>query len=139
MASWRICRHLGVLSISVSSATLVPLSTSAQCFPGVSMGCPQGPVVSPTNPAALIDSRPDGLNQNDVVSDLFEMRMQELRQQSTNILQTMSDPSDLSHSLQAETTRSVGLWRADDVTVRAEQPGLICTLSERTAIAETCF
>ena len=103
------------------------------------MGCPQGPVVSPTNSAALIDSRPDGLNQNDVVSDLFEMRMQELRQQSTNILQTMSDPSDLSHSLQAETTRSVGLWRADDVTVRAEQPGLICTLSERNEIAETCF
>ena len=139
MASLRIWRHLGVLSISVGSATLVPLSTSAQCFPGVSMGCSQGPIVSPANPNALMDSRADGFNQHDVVSDLFEMRMQELRQQSTRMLPTMSDPSDLKHSLQAETSRSVGLWRADDVTVRAEQPGLICTLSERTEIAEACF
>ena len=139
MASWRIWRHFGVLSISVGSAMLVPLSTSAQCLPGVSMGCPQGPIVSPTNPADLIDSRPDGLNQNDVVSDLFEMRMQQLRQQGTRMLPTMPDQSDLKHSLQAETTSSVGLWRADDVTVRVEQPGSICTLSERTEIAETCF
>ena len=103
------------------------------------MGCSQGPIVSPANPNALMDSRADGFNQHDVVSDLFEMRMQELRQQSTRMLPTMSDPSDLNHSLQAETSRSVGLWRADDVTVRAEQPGLICTLSERTEIAEACF
>ena len=139
MASWKICRHLGALSFSVGSATLVPLSASAQCFPGVSMGCPQGPIVSPTNPAALMDSRPDGFNQNDAVNDLLEMRMQQLRQHSTRMLPIMPDPSDLTHSLQAETTKSVGLWRADDVTVRAEQPGLICTLSESNEIAETCF
>ena len=103
------------------------------------MGCPQGPIVSPTNPVDLIDSRPGGLNQNDVVSDLFEMRMQQLRQQGTRMLPTISDPSDMKNPLQAETSRSVGLWRADDVTVRVEQPGSICTLSERTEIAETCF